>query len=594
MKELSYLNKYISKYKFYYFIGGLFILISTFFAIVPATLIRETFNVIEEGYSIYTSNENINMEKGVFKDILFYTSAIILAAVVRGVFMYLMRQTIIVASRKIEYDLKNEIFNHYQTLPIEFYNNNNTGDLMNRISEDVSKVRMYLGPALMYGLNVTILMLMVIPFMFYINPTLALYSLLPLPMLVISIYLVQNIINKRSEEIQKSLSELSTYVQESFSGIRIIKSFVRENNFSNVFNTKSEKYKSISLKLQFVMALFFPIIMTLIGLSIIITVYIGALEFFKGNISIGNIAEFLIYVYLLTWPVTALGWITSIIQRASASQKRINEFLKQKTNIISKKNKKIKIKGKIEFQNVNFTYPETGIKALNNFKFKIEAGESLGIIGSTGSGKSTVANSILRLFDINQGKILIDDENINNLNLMDFRKQIGYVPQDVFLFSDTIANNILFGCESEDFNLVLEAAKNTDLMRNINSFPNKFKTKIGERGITLSGGQKQRISIARAIIKNPKILILDDCLSALDTKTENIILENFKKIMKETTTIIISHRISSVKLADKIIVMDNGQIIELGTHKELLKNKKHYYKTYNRQIEKNNYQATKF
>ena len=353
MKELSYLNKYISKYKFYYFIGGLFILISTFFAIVPATLIRETFNVIEEGYSIYTSNENINIEKGVFKDILFYTSAIILAAVVRGVFMYLMRQTIIVASRKIEYDLKNEIFNHYQTLPIEFYNNNNTGDLMNRISEDVSKVRMYLGPALMYGLNVTILMLMVIPFMFYINPTLALYSLLPLPMLVISIYLVQNIINKRSEEIQKSLSELSTYVQESFSGIRLIKSFVRENNFSNVFNTKSEKYKSISLKLQFVMALFFPIIMTLIGLSIIITVYIGALEFFKGNISIGNIAEFLIYVYLLTWPVTALGWITSIIQRASASQKRINEFLKQKTNIISKKNKKIKIKGKIEFQNVN-------------------------------------------------------------------------------------------------------------------------------------------------------------------------------------------------------------------------------------------------
>jgi|TARA_B110000438_G_scaffold69048_1_gene69309 ATP-binding cassette, subfamily B, multidrug efflux pump len=589
LKELSYLNKYISKYKFYYFIGGLFILISTFFAIVPATLIRETFNVIEEGYSNYTSNEDINIEKGVFKDILFYTSAIILAAVVRGVFMYLMRQTIIVASRKIEYDLKNEIFNHYQTLPIEFYNNNNTGDLMNRISEDVSKVRMYLGPALMYGLNVTILMLMVIPFMFYINPTLALYSLLPLPMLVISIYLVQNIINKRSEEIQRSLSELSTYVQESFSGIRLIKSFVRENNFSNVFNTKSEKYKSISLKLQFVMALFFPIIMTLIGLSIIITVYIGALEFFKGNISIGNIAEFLIYVYLLTWPVTALGWITSIIQRASASQKRINEFLKQKTNIISKKNKKIKIKGKIEFQNVNFTYPETGIKALNNFKFKIDAGESLGIIGSTGSGKSTVANSILRLFDINQGKILIDDENINNLNLMDFRKQIGYVPQDVFLFSDTIANNILFGCESEDFNLVLEAAKNTDLMKNINSFPNKFKTKIGERGITLSGGQKQRISIARAIIKNPKILILDDCLSALDTKTENIILENFKKIMKETTTIIISHRISSVKLADKIIVMDNGKIIELGTHKTLLKNKKHYYKTYNRQIEKNNY-----
>ena len=358
-------------------------------------------------------------------------------------------------------------------------------------------------------------------------------------------------------------------------------------NFSKVFDKKSEDYKSISLKLQFVMALFFPIVMTLIGLSIIITVYVGALEFFKGNITIGNIAEFLIYVYLLTWPVTALGWLTSIIQRASASQKRINEFLNQKTNIISKSNKILNLKGKIEFKDVSFIYPDTGIKALNNLNFKVKAGESLGIIGSTGSGKSTIANSIMRLFDINKGKILIDDENIKDLHLIDFRKQIGYVPQDVFLFSDTITNNILFGCQNEDFNLVLEAAKNTDLMRNINSFPKKFETKIGERGITLSGGQKQRISIARAIIKKPKILILDDCLSALDTKTENVILENFKKIMKETTTIIISHRISSVKLANQIIVIEDGQIIESGSHKTLLNNKKRYFKTYNRQIEKN-------
>ena len=398
---------------------------------------------------------------------------------------------------------------------------------------------------------------------------------------------VQNIINKQSEEIQKSLSDLSTYVQETFSGIRLIKSFVREMNFSKVFDKKSEDYKSISLKLQFVMALFFPIVMTLIGLSIIITVYVGALEFFKGNITIGNIAEFLIYVYLLTWPVTALGWLTSIIQRASASQKRINEFLNQKTNIISKSNKILNLKGKIEFKDVSFIYPDTGIKALNNLNFKVKAGESLGIIGSTGSGKSTIANSIMRLFDINKGKILIDDENIKDLHLIDFRKQIGYVPQDIFLFSDTITNNILFGCQNEDFNLVLEAAKNTDLMRNINSFPKKFETKIGERGITLSGGQKQRISIARAIIKKPKILILDDCLSALDTKTENIILENFKKIMKKTTTIIISHRISSVKLANQIIVIEDGEIIESGSHKTLLNNKKRYFKTYNRQIEKN-------
>ena len=587
MRELSYLNKYIYKYKFYYLIGSFFILISTFFAIIPATLIRETFNIIEEGYSLYILNEDVDLKKNVFKDILLYTFGIILAAIVRGIFMYLMRQTIIVASRKIEYDLKNEIYYHYQTLPLEFYKNNNTGDLMNRISEDVSKVRMYLGPALMYGLNITILMLMVIPFMLYINPTLTFYSLLPLPLLCISIYSVQNIINKKSEEIQKSLSDLSTYVQETFSGIRLIKSFVREINFSKVFDKKSEEYKLISLKLQFVLAFFFPIVMTLIGLSIIITVYVGALEFFKGNITIGNIAEFLIYVYLLTWPVTALGWLTSIIQRASASQKRINEFLNQKTNIISKSNKILTLKGEIEFKDVSFIYPNTGIKALDSLNFKIKAGESLGIIGSTGSGKSTIANSIMRLFDINKGKILIDNEDIKDLHLINFRKQIGYVPQDVFLFSDTITNNILFGCQNEDFNLVLEAAKNTDLIRNINSFPKKFETKIGERGITLSGGQKQRISIARAIIKKPKILILDDCLSALDTKTENVILENFKKIMKETTTIIISHRISSVKLANQIIVIEDGKIIESGSHKTLLNNKKRYFKTYKRQIEKN-------
>ena len=587
MKELSYLNKYIYKYKFYYLIGSFFILVSTFFAIIPATLIRETFNIIEEGYSLYILNEDVDLKNNVFKDILLYTFGIILAAIVRGIFMYLMRQTIIVASRKIEYDLKNEIYYHYQTLPLEFYKNNNTGDLMNRISEDVSKVRMYLGPALMYGLNITILMLMVIPFMLYINPTLTFYSLLPLPLLCISIYSVQNIINKKSEEIQKSLSDLSTHVQETFSGIRLIKSFVREINFSKVFDKKSEEYKSISLKLQFVLALFFPIVMTLIGLSIIITIYVGALEFFKGNITIGNIAEFLIYVYLLTWPVTALGWLTSIIQRASASQKRINEFLNQKTDIISESNKILTLKGKIEFKDVSFIYPNTGIKALDSLNFKIKAGESLGIIGSTGSGKSTIANSIMRLFDINKGKILIDNEDIKDLHLINFRKQIGYVPQDVFLFSDTITNNILFGCQNEDFNLVLEAAKNADLIKNINSFPKKFETKIGERGITLSGGQKQRISIARAIIKKPKILILDDCLSALDTKTENVILENFKKIMKETTTIIISHRISSVKLANQIIVIEDGKIIESGSHKTLLNNKKRYFKTYKRQIEKN-------
>ena len=584
MKELSYLNKYLLSYKYYYIIGGLFIFISTAFAIVPATLIRETFNLIESGYKEYSLGNNILKEE-ILEDVLFYSSAIIFAAIVRGFFMYMMRQTMIVASRKIEYDLKNEIFYHYQTLPLKFYKKNNTGDLMNRISEDVSKVRMYLGPALMYGMNVTILMLMVIPFMFYINSNLAFYSVMPLPLLVDSIYLVQNIINKRSEQIQESLSYLSTYVQETFSGIRIIKSFVREINFERVFTIKSKEYKNKSIGLQFVLALFFPVIMTLIGISIIITVYVGALEVFEGNLSIGNIAEFLIYVYLLTWPVTALGWITSIIQRASASQKRINEFLKEKSDIILSDNKKINLKGKIEFKNVFYKYSDTKIEGMNNISFIINPGESLGIIGSTGSGKSTIANSILRLFDTDKGKILIDNNDIKKLDIVNFRKQIGYVPQDVFLFSDTIENNILFGIENKSFDLVKEAAKNADLMRNINSFPEKFKTKIGERGITLSGGQKQRVSIARAIIKEPKILILDDCLSAVDTKTENVILDNIKKIMINRTSIIVSHRISSVKLAKKIIVIDSGKIIEQGDHKSLLEKKGIYFGLYKQQLE---------
>ena len=589
MKDLSYLNKYLLKYKYYYIIGGIFILISTAFAIVPATLIRETFNLIESGFQEYNEG-NIYVKDEILGNVLFFAIAIIAAAVFRGLFMYMMRQTMIVASRKIEYDLKNEIFFHYQTLPLSFYKNNNTGDLMNRISEDVGKVRMYLGPALMYGLNVIILMVMVIPFMFYINFNLAFYSLIPLPFLVVCIYLVQNIINIRSEEIQVSLSNLSTYVQESFSGIRLIKSFVREINFENVFKSKSIDYKDKSVNLQYVLALFFPIIITLIGMSIIITVYIGATEVFEGNLSIGNIAEFLIYVYLLTWPVTALGWITSIIQRASASQRRINEFLEQKTDILSNKKEKIDLLGKIEFKNVSFRYPDTNIHGMKDVSFKINPGESLGIIGATGSGKSTISNSIMRLFDVDNGKILFDDTDIKNLDIQHFRRQIGYVPQDVFLFSDTITNNILFGSENKNYENVRDAAVNADLMRNINSFPEKFETKIGERGITLSGGQKQRISIARAIIKEPKILILDDCLSAVDTKTENIILENLKKIMLDKTSIIISHRISSVKLAKKIIVIDDGKIIETGNHKNLIDKRGYYFDLYNQQLEKENVQ----
>ena len=449
MKDLSYLNKYLIKYKYYYTIGVIFILISTVFAIIPATLIRETFNLIESGYSDYENGGELIKSK-ILKDVLFYASGIILAAIIRGFFMYMMRQTIIVASRKIEYDLKNDIFFHYQTLPLEFYKRNNTGDLMNRISEDVSKVRMYLGPALMYGMNVTILMLIVIPFMFYINSNLAFYSLVPLPFLVICIYFVQNIINRRSEEIQKSLSNLSTYVQETFSGIRLIKSFVREMNFSKVFTDKSNDYKDKSIRLQYVLALFFPVIMTLIGLSIMITVYVGSIEVFDGNLTIGNIAEFLIYVYLLTWPVTALGWITSIVQRASASQRRINEFLDEKTSIISLPKKNIDIKGSVEFKNVSFKYQDTGIKGMSDVSFKLNAGDSLGIIGSTGSGKSTIANSILRLFDIDSGKILIDNIDIKDLSLSTVRESSALVSQDSLIFDASIRENILFGADRND------------------------------------------------------------------------------------------------------------------------------------------------
>ena len=589
LNHLSYLDKYLIKYKSYYILGIIFISFATFFAIVPAIVIRESFDLLENSYSTYQLFIGFDLQGNSYQllkdNILIAVVIIILAASIRGLFLYLMRQTIIVASRNIEYDLKNEIYFHYQTLPMEFYKKNNTGDLINRISEDVSRVRMYLGPALMYGINVSILLLFIIPFMFYINFELSIYSLIPLPFLAYSIYYIQNIINYKSEEIQKSLSNLSTFVQESFSGIRIIKSFGREDDFSQKFDRQSKQYKDKALGLQFVLSLFFPIIMTLIGLSIIITVYKGSVEVFEGNISIGNIAEFLIYVALLTWPVTSLGWITSIIQRAAASQKRINEFLNQKNNITSEKNKKIDIKGKVEFKDICFQYKESGIKALNKINFKIEPGDSLGIIGSTGSGKSTISNLIPRLMNPQSGKIKIDDINIKDINVETLRRQIGYVPQDVFLFSDTIQNNISFGSEKENFDLIFEAAKNADLIANINKFPKKFKTKIGERGVTLSGGQKQRISIARAIIKNPKILIFDDCLSAVDTKTEKSILKSLKKIMKNKTSIIISHRISSVILAKKIIVLEDGEIVESGDHNSLIKQKGNYYKIFKKQNE---------
>lgn len=521
-----------------------------------------------------------------FLDFVFIFGILILImALLRGFFLFLIRQTIIIMSRKVEYDMKNEIFNHYQNLPLSFYRKNSTGDLMARITEDVSRVRMYLGPAIMYGLNLLILFPLVIFYMISVNAELTLYSLLPLPILSISIYFVNNLINERSEKIQRSLSELSTFVQEAFSGIRVLKAFVREEDSAREFAIASEEYKHKSIELTRVNALFFPLIMALVGISTIITVYVGGIQVIQGEIGYGVIAEFILYVSILTWPVTSLGWVTSIVQRAAASQTRINEFLDIKNDIVSSRNLEANIHGGIVVENVSFHYPESGIRALDKVSFEIKAGQTLGIIGTTGSGKSTIANLLMRMYDPISGSIKIDGLDIRNYNISGLRKQIGFVPQDVFLFSDTISNNIAFGLDHADELVIEKAAKDADVYQNIVDFPKGFKTMLGERGITLSGGQKQRVAIARAIAKEPKILILDDCLSAVDTKTENSILTALRKIMKDRTSVIISHRVSSAKLADHIIVLHDGKIIERGDHDSLMSQKGVYTDLYEKQTQ---------
>ncbi|MCA0362947.1 MAG: ABC transporter ATP-binding protein/permease [Bacteroidetes bacterium] len=590
MRELSYLNKYFLKYKYFLFWGIVFTLISNLFAIIPAQVVRHALEMVKNNIDQYRLFNGSGLQKSIYEiitlSIAVFGAVILIMAILKGIFLFAVRQTIIVMSRHIEYDLKNEIYAHYQTLPLAFYKKNTTGDLMARISEDVGKVRMYLGPSLMYLINMVILVFLVISYMFSVNARLTWYVLIPMPVLSISIFFVSSVINKKSELIQKSLSNLSTFVQESFSGIRVIKSFAKEDVFFHSFEKESKNYQHQTMGLTRVDALFSPSIMFLIGLSTVICIYIGGQEIIAGRLSAGNIAEFIMYVFMLTWPLTALGWTSGQIQRAEASQKRINEFLKTQNDIVSHKNINKKLEGNIKFENVGFLYPDTGIQALKNINFEIKRGKSLAIIGTTGSGKSTLASLLLRMYDVTEGKILVDGIPLQDYSIAEYRKQLGYVPQEVFLFSDTIENNIKFGKNSASLAEVHQSARNAEIFDNIIGFEKGFDTIVGERGITLSGGQKQRTSIARALLKDPGILILDDCLSAVDTHTENKILENLKVLMKGKTTIIISHRVSNARLADQIIVLDQGEITEKGSHEELLANGGSYKELYDRQLMK--------
>lgn len=588
MKHLLFLNKYFYKYKWWIIPGVIFVIISNIFGVVPAQVVGHAFNLITENILIYQLFNGFDRQQviyDIFSYSLFFFGALILVLyLLRGLFLFFMRQTIILMSRHIEYDMKNEIYAHYQRLSLGFYRRNNTGDLMNRATEDVNRVRMYVGPAIMYTINTTILFVLIIYFMFSVNVTLAIYCLLPLPILVITIYYVNTIINQKSERIQEQLSKLSSFVQERFSGIRVIKSYVREKQTQEVFADESIAYKNNAMGLVKVQALFYPSMLLLVGLSTILTVYIGGKQVMEGAITPGNIAEFIVYVNQLTFPVTMLGWVTTLIQRAAASQKRINEFLQLQSDITSTNTEAPVLDGKISFKNVSFAYPDTGIEAIKNVSFEIEKGQFLAIIGRTGSGKSTLANLIMRMYDADSGQIEIDGKELRGLNLNNYRNQIGFVPQEVFLFSDTIKNNIVFGLGEIQPGQVEQAAKNAAVYQNIIDFDLKFETMLGERGITLSGGQKQRVSIARALIKEPKILIFDDCLSAVDTKTEEEILGNLGQIMQGKTSILIAHRISTIKNADKIIVLDDGKVIEQGTHQELLNNGGAYAEMYDNQL----------
>ncbi len=587
MKELSYLNKYFHKYRWRFLLGIVFVSLSNYFRVLQPRMIRQALDLVMENVNMYRLFNGYESQAELFtilgNALLYFGVLVLLLALMMGIFMYFMRQTIIVMSRLIEYDMRKEIFSHYEKLSLSFYKRNNTGDLMSRITEDVSKVRMYLGPAVLYGINLVSLFVLVIYSMLSVSVELTFYSLLPLPFLSLSIYFVSNIINKKSERIQQQLATLNSTAQEVYSGIRVVKSYVREKPMVKFFADQSETFKEKSMGLVQVNALFFPLMLLLIGTSTIITVYFGGLQVAKGNITPGNIAEFVIYVNMLTWPVTATGWVASIIQQAAASQKRINEFLHTTPEITNPTYNPIPLKGGITFNQVYFTYPDSGTKAVNNVSFSLMPGQKMAIVGKTGSGKSTLADLLVRMYDIDKGELLIDGKNIADQDLANLRQRIGYVPQDVFLFSDDIAGNIAFGDREASREKIEQFAKYAAVYEDIKGLSSGFDTMVGERGVTLSGGQKQRISIARALVKEPDIVILDDCLSAVDTNTEQQILGYLNNALSDKTTIIITHRIYALLNFDKIIVLDDGSIIEEGTHEELLAAKGYYFDMYEQQ-----------
>ncbi|KAF2330402.1 ABC transporter ATP-binding protein [Flavobacterium ginsenosidimutans] len=586
MKELSYLNKYFIKYKYSFSLGILITIIAQIFSLFTPKLISKSLNAIENFDKLSAAEQKSEIVIATFRQDLIHNVLLIIGTtIVAGFLTFLMRQTLIVMSRHIEFDLKNEVFRQYENLSQNFYKQNRTGDLMNRISEDVSKVRMYVGPAVMYTINTFIRFAIVILYMYNVSPLLTLYTILPLPILSYCIFKLSSEINKRSTTFQQYLSKVSSFTQEIFSGIRVIKAYSLENQHQNNMIDLAEESKRKSLSLARVQSLFGPLMIALIGISNLVVIYFGGVMYINGSIpNIGTIAEFILYVNMLTWPVASLGWVSSMVQEAEASQKRLNEFLKIEPEIKNKNEDSSDIQGNITFENVSFTYKDTNIEALKNVSFTVKKGETLAILGKTGSGKSTILSLISRLYDVAEGDIKIDEREISSLNLNDLRNNIGIVPQDAFLFSDTIKNNIKFGNQNATDEDVIEASKNAVVHDNIIAFNKQYDTILGERGITLSGGQKQRVSIARAIIKNPAILLFDDCLSAVDTETEELILNNLFEISKDKTTIIVSHRVSSAKNADKIIILEDGKIIQQGSHNQLINQEGYYSALYLKQL----------